>query len=432
MKKAWVCFFVAVLILLGCKSTWAEGFALYEWGARGTALGGATMARPADPSAVASNPAQIIRLPGIQIQAGFTAIMPSGSMRLEDPAMGVDASSNIKHSIWYIPHAYYTQRINDSFTVGVGGFSRFGLGFEYQKGWPGRYNIYNLELTTLSVNPVLAWKVNDSLSMAGGIELMYLDIGLNKMVNPTFQTYGPGYVNFGGADPLDVDSDMDADSLGVGFNLGLLYKLNDEWAIGLAYRSQVSHRAEGENEFTPQTGDPATAGMLGSVYKNSDMHASVVLPDSISGGVAWTPRPDLSIEAGAVWTRWSSFRTLRIHLEDPMDTVGETKMEWKNSWRFNLGVEYWPADWLALRAGYVYDMSPMSERCESYLVPTEARNIYSLGVGFAWENVTLDLAYSFVDAKGRRYSARPEDGVLNSYAERGVSNQLAVSVGYKF
>ena len=91
-----------------------------------------------------------------------------------------------------------------------------------------------------------------------------------------------------------------------------------------------------------------------------------------------------------------------------------------------------PLAWLALRAGYVYDMSPMSERYESYLVPTEHRNIYSLGVGFVWEDVTLDLAYSFVDAKGRHYSARPENGVLDSYAERMVSNQFAVSVGYKF
>ena len=432
MKKTGMCFFVAVLVLLGGEPAWSEGFALYEWGARGMALGGAMMARPADPSAVAFNPALITQLPGIQIQVGVTAVMPSGSMRLEDSAMGVDASNNLARSTWHIPHAYYTQRINDSLTVGVGEFSRFGLGFDYQKGWPGRYNIHSLALTTLSVNPVLAWKVSDSLSIAGGVELMYMDVGLDQMVNPKFQTSGPGAVNFGGSDLYDVDSDMDADGLGVGFNLGLHYKLNDEWAIGLAYRSQVSQRVKGENKITPQTDDPAIAGMLGSLYKNGDMHATVVLPDSISGGIAWMPRPDLSIEAGAIWTRWSSFRSLRIHLEDPMNIVSETKMEWENSWRFNLGVEYWPMDWLALRGGYVYDMSPMSERYESYLVPTEFRNIYSLGVGFVWEDVTLDLAYSFVDAKGRSYSARPESGVPDSYAQRMMSNQFAMSAGYKF
>lgn len=56
----------------------AEGFALSDFGARGTALAGGMVARADDPSAVAWNPAGITQLPGTQIMVGMTAIQPPG------------------------------------------------------------------------------------------------------------------------------------------------------------------------------------------------------------------------------------------------------------------------------------------------------------------------------------------------------------------
>ena len=62
----------------------AEGFALSDFGARGTALAGGMVARADDPSAVAWNPAGITQLPGTQIMVGMTAIQPSGTVDTVD------------------------------------------------------------------------------------------------------------------------------------------------------------------------------------------------------------------------------------------------------------------------------------------------------------------------------------------------------------
>ena len=70
------------LILTG--NAHAEGFALYEYSARGVALGGSVMARKPDASAVAYNPALMTRLPGIHIMGGLSAITPDGKMRSTD------------------------------------------------------------------------------------------------------------------------------------------------------------------------------------------------------------------------------------------------------------------------------------------------------------------------------------------------------------
>ncbi len=63
----------------------AEGFALYEYSARGVALGGAMVAKKPDASAVVCNPAQITRLKGGHVMAGVSMVSPAGKMKWEQP-----------------------------------------------------------------------------------------------------------------------------------------------------------------------------------------------------------------------------------------------------------------------------------------------------------------------------------------------------------
>ena len=72
----------------------AEGFALSDFGARGTALAGGMVARADDPSAVAWNPAGITQLPGTQIMVGMTAIQPSGTVDTVD-RFGIGRSTDV-------------------------------------------------------------------------------------------------------------------------------------------------------------------------------------------------------------------------------------------------------------------------------------------------------------------------------------------------
>lgn len=73
----------------------------------------------------------------------------------------------------------------------------------------------------------------------------------------------------------------------------------------------------------------------------------------------------------------------------------------------------------------------MTEAHEDYLVPTEGRHIYSTGLGFAWGNWNVDLAYAYIDVGGRTYNGRPDEGVYNSQAY-GHSNLVSVSLGYDY
>jgi len=66
-----------LLIFLMAGASSGAGFALYEYGSRGNALGGTLIGRADDPSAMVYNPAGITQLEGTRLMTGFTAITPS-------------------------------------------------------------------------------------------------------------------------------------------------------------------------------------------------------------------------------------------------------------------------------------------------------------------------------------------------------------------
>ena len=403
----------------------AEGFALYEWSARGIALGGSTMARRPDPSAVAYNPAQITRLPGVQLMAGMSFVTPHG--KITSYNTGKAQTDTVNTRTWYIPHGYYTHQLNDRWTFGMGLFSRYGLGFKYDNDWAGRYNARSVSLETVSISPVMAFKATEDLSLAAGLEVMYVTLDITK--NSPVPSFGSA----------EVQSQITgADGVAFGGVFSAHYQFNDQWAAGVSYRTPSQIRTRGENTFKIKNApSEADAAKIKQKFPDSGARGTVILPDSIAFGLAWMPTEKFSLEAGATWTQWSNFRTLRIHLGDPMNHVAESKKQWKNSWRVNVGAEYDLTDWLALRAGYVYDQSPMTSNWADYLVPTNGRHIYSVGAGVKYDNWTFDAAYGYVDIDGRRYSHKndPENNypvVHNSKTHGGMSHIISCSIGYSF
>ncbi|WP_169726968.1 OmpP1/FadL family transporter [Desulfovibrio cuneatus] len=425
MKNLFLRFAIFCSALAMASPAMAEGFALYEYSARSIALGGATMARKPDPSVLATNPATITRLEGLQFQTGLSVISPRGRMTGTDMS-GQSFNVHLKDSIWPVPNFYYTHKLNDRVAIGVGQFSRFGLGFEYPNNWPGRFNVYEVELQTLSLNPNVAVAVTDELSVAAGVEVMYTNLNLRKRVAVNHPVFGK---------LAEVDSNIiDADSFGYGFNLATHYQFNDQWAAGLAYRSSVYLKNEGRVEYSLKENKAGAMGqkIFDDNFPNGGAMGRVHLPESVSGGVSYSPTKDLSVEVGGIWTRWSRFDALDIHLRE-QGRVAESPKNWKNTWRFNTGVEYQALDWLALRAGFVWDQSPMTEEYEDYLVPTDGRQIYSVGAGFTYDAWTFDVAYALINAKGRKYSeAYADRSLLESEAKSTYTDIVSFSMGYKF
>lgn len=399
----------------------AEGFVLSDFGARGTALAGGMVGRADDASAVAWNPAGITQLPGTHTMVGFTMIQPSGTVDAKDGS-GNKVSTDVDKHTWVNPHAYLTHQYNDRLWFGLGLFSRFGLGNSYPNDWPGRYNLEYISLQTISLNPNVAYKVNDKLSLAMGVEIMGANMLMKKdQMLPKDQ---------GGH---SVQNRLDGQSVALGINLAAHYKFNDQWAAGLTWRSGVSQHVKGKSKFKSDI--PGLEAAI-SPKMNSDLHGNLHLPDQFSAGVTWRPTEDLSFEAGAVYTVWSRYRSLNIHLEDPMNRTVTSQKNWHDTWAFNLSAEYQALDWLTLRAGYIYETSCMDDSTADYMTPSNGRQRFTAGVGFQWDNWTLDLAYAYLIIKPLDYTQAAasmlNSGVRPGRSHNGSSHLAAMSLGYKF
>ncbi|MFH0952783.1 MAG: outer membrane protein transport protein [Verrucomicrobiota bacterium] len=395
---------LALSCLLSCSAVlpagYGGGFGLYEGSARANALGGTLVAREADPSSVFYNPAAITQLSGTHVMAGVSVIRPSTDVTTAGPG-GIETTGT-KDTRWVPPHVYGTHQLNHRFWFGWGVFSRFGLGTEFEEAWPGRYNSYKATIHTLSFNPNLVWKASDVLSLAAGASASSLGFENDRKLH--------------GAAGQDIDLCISGDAVGYGFNLGLRYQVADWLAVGASYQSRVEQEVDGNGDI--------------GVGK-TDAQGDITLPDMAFLGVALTPIRKLSVEAGAVYTGWSSYDELSITFDDPA-LLGTKEIsvpkEWDDVWRYAIGAEYALTRKWDLRLGYVYDQEPGPDGTADYMIPGNDRQLYSVGVGCHWDRWLLDLSYTYLDVKDRHISARAADGILESDFEDGEAHIFGISL----
>jgi long-chain fatty acid transport protein len=412
---------LTVMVSIICSAHWCygAGFALYEAGARGNALGGAMVGRADDPSALFFNPAGITQLPGVQTLAGATAIMPSTDVTIQS-ALGSTTTSSVNNT-WVPPHVYLTYQATNSVWLGLAVFSPFGLGTEFNENWPGRYNSYKAVIQTMNINPNIAFKVNDQISVAAGLDFMYFDLTLKNKI------YLPGY--------SDVDSSLKGDSVGVGMNFAIHYKPSDWMKLGLAYRSQVAQNVSGDAKFAKQN-DVANSP-YNSYFTNTKANGYITLPDELFFGTAFYPIKKLSVEVGGIWTHWGTYNALTVEYANPVagqTTVSKDK-SWHDVWRLFLGIEHNTTDWMDLRAGFVWDQEPSDNGHVDYLVPANDRYLFSFGPGFHWRNWTFDISYTYLYIVPRDHVQVLNGNTkqyLDSSFSNGYANMIGCSLGYKF
>lgn len=390
------------------ESAHAEGFALQDWSARGAALAGGVVARGGDAAAVAYNPAAITELEGTQILAGGELIMHTNTIL---GIGGQEQKSNSKN--YFAPHGYITHKLNDSLSFGFGAFSRFGLGNNYGSTFFVPNSVYNVELITFTVSPVIAWQVTDKLSLGMGLEFAYGDVDFNQKM---FGTALAG---------------MTGDAWSPSFSLSAHYRFNEQWKAGFVYRSHSDYEFSGDLAIT---GSPLPA--LNGVYAGD---AKLYTPDSYTLALAYYPIPTWSFEAQVQYNTWSRYSNLRINVYGiplpQLSSITSIK-NWDDTWFFSLSTEYQYNDWLTLRAGASYETSPIDEHFADFIAPSNGRWKYGVGLGFAKDNWNLDLGYVYHDICTLQYGKSEFGAAMGAlgadHTRDAHAHTVSFSIGYKF
>ncbi len=418
-----------ILLLTVCCSlitatALASGYGVFTQGASGLGQANAVVAHPTGPSSLYFNPALINDVPGRQVEVGTTAIYSSRDI---DYAGGGNESGDSASS--FPSNFYYTHQASDKFSAGLGIFFPFGLSNEWDKSYNGRYIGTSGEMFSMNINPAFSYRVTDRLSLAAGIDFVYLETELKAMVNQSAVLSLPA-----GTVP-DIDQSFDGNGWGHGFNLGALYKATDRISIGMAYRSQVDVDIEGDITYT----DVAPA--LSSLFRNGNAESKVKLPAQFVAGVAFQANDDLIIEIGTRWEDWAVNDMQTLDLQHPfLGTISSIEIDrnWHSTWAYNIGANYKVSDKVALNLGYLYGENAVPDETFEPIISDSDAHLFTIGTDLTCNAWTLSTAfgYEYHDSRTKNNTVGdPLSGMPVTTANGDYDTDiylLGVSLGYKF
>ncbi len=405
----------AGILTLLAPGVMAAGFALIEQSASqmGNAFaGGAAIAN--DASTIYFNPAGMTRLPkqvvgGIHLVATAADFSGSATTPATTPVTtGGDGGDS--GGLGVIPNFYFTLPVNNSTVLGLGIGVPYGLATEYDDDWVGRYHGVKSEVTTININPSIAFKATNTLSVGIGVSLQYIEAELSQAIDQgslcvpilaQLQAAGvPGAdpLNCAGLVPEGADgfAEVKGDDWAGGFNFGVLYEPNSNTRVGASYRSQVKQQLIGDGKFSNTIAQIAPFG----IFVDSDISAGVTLPQTASLSVYHDLDSQWSVMADATWTGWSSFDELRIEYDSNQpDTVVDES--WNDSMRYAVGVDYRHNNQWTFRGGLAFDESPIpNDEKRTARIPGEDRTWVSVGFGYQMsQTLGIDVGYSHLFVK---------------------------------
>ena len=379
--------FLSFVIFTTPIISYAAGFALSEQSGSGlgSAFAGAA-ATAEDASTIFFNPAGMTYIEGTQAAGALHLIKPSAEFNDTGSTKGFSNPSTLVPAggdggdagdLAFVPNFYFMTALTDSVKFGVGVNAPFGLKTEYDKDWIGRFQGIKSDLKTININPSLAFKVNDQLSLGIGLSAMWAQAELTRAVNRVVAR--------------ESDVKIKGDDWGFGYNLGAIYQATSDTRFGVAYRSKIEQHLDGDAKF----GAALAAN-------NTDVSADLTLPETFSFSAFSRLNDTWDLMADATWTRWSQFKELRIDFDNALpDSV--TAENWSNTMRYSIGANYHYSDKLKLRAGFAYDETPTSNEFRTVRIPDNDRKWLTIGAD--WQttpDTKLDIGYAHLfmsDAK---------------------------------
>lgn len=392
------------LLALPAGSAAASGFRLPDQDAFATARGEAFAATADNPSAIYYNPAGITQLPGHQVRAGVYGLHLDISYESPD---GRDFQN--EKDLHAVPQLFYTygaEKLPLAFGLGV--YSPYGLSSEWADDTGFRSVVTEGRLTYLTVNPVVAWRVNEEFSLAAGLTVNYADIDLNQGFLTPRPYYGDNYQFQGNGTAL-------------GFNAGVLWKPITELQFGATYRSATTVDFDGSTDLSSEV-----------INAHQDATADFKFPQSIVVGVSWRPTPVWNLEFNLDWTDWNQLDSVTIHQAPLPD--GGLILNWESSFYYEFGVTRYLSHGWSVSAGYIFNENSVPDSNYQPLVADQNRHFVSVGVGYQGKHFGVDLAYQFGygpsrTVEGSAYSplGQNADGKYTF-----LSNALLASVGWRF
>lgn len=390
------------LLLAGSAAT-ASGFRVPELSALGVGTANAVVANPDETGAFAYNPAAMgfhdrssLALGAVLINPNFDVTTASGN----HDSQGAN---------WVgLPILQAALKVHEQWRVGIGIGAPFGLETRWKVGTfpklsgtaqiptgkpapfpptvlvPTGNHPTATKLETVVLTPTVAYKVNDDLSLAAGLD--YYNARKGKFETQLSKVQGNG----------------DA----WGWNASLLYRHN-AFSFGADYHSAATVDIEGS--FTPTS---QTLQLLRVLPPGQGANLDLNLPWRFQLGVRYEINKELAVEFD--WTRmgWSVFDKLEV-VGASTGQISSEEHAWNDANAYRVGLTYDVLPTTQLRFGYSFDETAQDDEHYSPRVPDNDRHLFAVGVGQdLGQGWALEAAYMYVSVNDRKIRSNvPYEGL---------------------
>ena len=394
----------AALLALGTQQAMASGFQLLEQNASGLGnayAGSAAVAENA--STIYYNPAGMTYLGNQEYSVGLNLIQPSYKFSNDNSSSGtLSGNGGDAGRLGPVPNAYGSWMVSKDLYIGLGIGAPFGLSTKYDNNWIGAAQSQEFDIKTININPSVAYRVNDAVSLGFGLDWQQLDATYKRLV-------GVGVPVFFTA-PASIQATMHLSDDAWGWNAGGIFKLSPETRLGLSYRSQIKYHTTGDISLAS---GPAGAGLLNFVLlpagAASNVKASLTLPDTAIGSLVHKLNDRWDLLADLSWTGWSSIPKIDIMRTSGAanGTVAQTLMtDFRDTWRVALGATNKVSDQWKMKYGIAFDQTPVKGASTRRVsLPDNDRVWFSIGAQYAVSpSSTLDLGAAYLYIKNPQIS----------------------------
>ncbi|HWM89308.1 MAG TPA: outer membrane protein transport protein [Thermoanaerobaculia bacterium] len=363
---------------LAAPTAWAgNGNTLHGIGAVNSSMGGAGVALPNDAlGALNLNPALLTQLDGHKME--FSAELADDDITVSSQVGPFSGSTEHTADPSLIPAFGFTAHkpgAKIAFGVGFLGLAGFGADFPQDSTNPlfapqpiGFGHVFS-SYALMKVPTVVAFQVNDSLSVGGAFVAGRASLTARPagFASPDCTPTGVCFVP-------SVDSDS---AWGFGAQIGVLYKVNPAFNIGLSYQSEMEFE---DFEWNSAVANPG----LPTFGTNREITLQVNNPANVVIGIGFTPNDRLKIALDAKQLFYK-------------DTEGfGNVLGWDDITAFALGIQFQATPKLALRAGYNQTEGAIPDEATFFNVASPAvfgkHATVGLGVGVT-ETLTMNLGY---------------------------------------
>jgi long-chain fatty acid transport protein len=186
--------------------------------------------------------------------------------------------------------------------------------------------------------------------------------------------------------------------------VGLLYKSENNFMVGLSYRSEVRNELKGDFDISDlPTGDES--------YDDSEM--TLKTPGVVNFGISADVGKRMKLYSNVSYTQWSIFEYLNISYNN--GTEVNEKQAWKDSWSVATGADVRLDEIFSARLGIgIEQKAPYAVL--SPTTPDSDRVIGSVGLGVDYKRVDVDFSFSryFMNDIEMKYSSQTSASYLDA------------------